>query len=96
MSDIIWEILSLSEKYFSDKAISFIRRELNQIDFSHYNVYYQISQKDESPTLEIVYLKGQVINYYQFKGVMTELTLLPFRSISNHTGWFGRSISNDS
>ena len=83
MGNLYQEIQSLLDKYFNEKAINFIEAELKKIDLTREGVFFQVSQKEETPEFEIVYLSGKVIVYYKFRGIAKDLILLPLRSISN-------------
>lgn len=83
MENLFHEIQSLLDKYFTERAIEFIEAELKKIDLSREGVFFQVSQKKETPEFEIVYLSGKVIVYYKFRGIAKDLILLPLRSVSN-------------
>lgn len=69
-------------KYFSDRAQRFILDEIEDIDAPEEGVFYQVSQKGETPTFELVYLEQNAIIYYRFTGMRKEITTIPLGSIS--------------
>lgn len=70
------------EKYFSDRVQRFILDEIEDIDIPEEDVFYQVSQKGETPTFELVYMEQNAVIYYRFTGMRKEITTIPLRSIS--------------